>query len=70
MEVAFLDKLLDEVHEHARVTGEKVLDLMQGHVLGMIRRLESPLDEVVGRGDGDEVLELGEVLGVESVIFD
>jgi len=70
MEVALLDEFLDEVHEHAWVAGEEVLDLVQGHVLGVVGGLEGPLDEVVGGGYGDEVLEFREVLRVKSVIFD
>lgn len=70
LQVAFLEELLDEEEKHARVAREEVLDLVQGHVLGVARRLERTLDEVVRAGDGDQILQFGEVVWVQLVVFD
>ena len=69
-QIALLEELLDEAEQHAWVSREKVLDLVQWHVLSMARRLECPLDKVVRAGDRDKVLELREVIWIQFVVFD
>ena len=48
-QIALLEELLDEAEQHAWVSREKVLDLVQRHILSVVRSFEGPLDKVVRR---------------------
>ena len=47
LKITLLEELLDEEEKHARITGEEVFNLVQGHVLRVAWRLKRALDEVI-----------------------
>ena len=47
LQVPLLQQLLDKEEKHARVPIEQVFNLVQGHVVGVARRLKGALYEVV-----------------------
>lgn len=70
LKITLLEELLDEEEKHARVAREEVFNLVQRHVLRVAWRLKGAFDEVVGACNGYEILQLGEVIRVELVVFD
>lgn len=52
------------------VVGEKILNLVEWHVVGVAGRAEGPADEVAGAVAGNDGLELRKVLRIELVVLD
>ena len=70
LQIAFLQKFLDQEEEHPWIAIEQVLNLVQGHVVGVARRLKGALNKIIRTRDRDEILKFREVIWIQLVILD
>lgn len=46
-QIALLQELFDQEEKHSWIAGEKVFNLVQGHIFGMAWRFERSFDEII-----------------------